>query len=98
MRSIFSYVELGGWVVGAELRCSTEAIRMLLMMYALSQALGGAIALSTATTRHNSSSILRRTGGRPLEAESAEVLPYFDPAYNCEMEMIAFDSRFPNPR
>jgi hypothetical protein len=94
----FSYVELGGWVVEEELRCSTEAIRMLLMMYALSQLLGGAIALSTATTRHNSSSILRRAGGKSLTEGAAEVPAYFDPAYNCEMEMLCFDSRFPNPR
>ena len=94
----FSYVELGGWVVEEELRCSTEAIRMLLMMYALSQLLGGAIALSTATTRHNSSSILRRTGGRTLTEGEVSVPIYFDPAYNCEMEMLSFDSRSPNPR
>lgn len=94
----FSYVELGGWVVGEELRCSTEAIRMLLMMYALSQLMGGAIALSTATTRHGSSSILRRTGGKSLMAHGAEVPTYYDPQYGCEMEMLAFDSRSPNPR
>jgi len=93
-----TYVELGGWVVGEELRCSTEAIRMVLMMYALSQTLGGAIALSTATTRHNSSSILRRAGGKSLSERGSEVPAYFDPHYNCEMEMVAFDSRFPNPR
>lgn len=94
----FSYVELGGWVVGEELRCSTEAIRMLLMMYSLSQLLGGAIALSTATTRHNSSSILRRTGGKSLMESGSELAPYYDPNYNCEMEMLTFDSRSPNPR
>ena len=94
----FTYVELGGWVVGEELRCSTEAIRMLLMMYALSQSLGGAIALSTATTRHNSSGILRRTGGRPLMVDGAEVPPYYDPHYGCEMEAVSFDSRLPNSR
>ena len=68
----FSYVELGGWVVSEDLRCSTEAIRMLLMMYALSQSLGGAIALSTATKRHNSAAILRRTGGTSLTVGGTE--------------------------
>jgi hypothetical protein len=94
----FNYVELGGWVVGETLRCSTEAIRMLSMMYAFSQLTGGAIALSTATTRHNSAAILRRTGGRSLEFEGDEVPPYYDPHYDCNMEVLCFDSRFPNPR
>jgi hypothetical protein len=94
----FTYVELGGWVVGEELRCSTEAIRMVLMMYALSQSLGGAIALSTATKRHNSATILRRTGAMSLEVEGAELPAYYDPHYDCEMEALCFDSRFPNPR
>jgi len=94
----FSYVELGGWVVSEELRCSTEAIRMLLMMYALSQSLGGALALSTATARHSSSAMLRRSGGRSMVEGGVEVPSYYDPHYNCEMEVLAFDSRFPNPR
>ncbi len=94
----FSCVELGAWVVSEKLRCSTEAVRMLLAMYSLSQILGGAVALSTATTRHNSSSILRRIGGARLMDGDTEVAPYFDPEYDCEMELLSFDSRFPNPR
>jgi hypothetical protein len=94
----FKYVELGAWVVGEDLRRSTEAIRMLMMIYALSQSLGGAIALSTATTRHNSAGILRRTGGKPLAFAGSDVPAYFDPHYDCEMEVLSFDSRFPNPR
>jgi hypothetical protein len=93
----FSYVELGGWALGEELRCSTEAIRMLLMMYALSQSLGGALAISTATTRHHSSSILRRVGGTRLVEHGKEISPYFDPNYNCEMDLVSFDSRTPSP-
>jgi hypothetical protein len=94
----FKYAELGAWVIGEDLRCSTEAIRMLMMIYALSQSLGGALALSTATTRHNSAGILRRTGGKRLAFDGEEVLPYYDPHYGCEMEVLCFDSRFPNPR
>jgi len=95
----FAFVELGGWVVGEELRCSTEAIRIVLITYALSQLMGGAIGLTTATTRHSSSAILRRTGGTSLsDPWGAEVPSYFDPFYNCEMELLGFDSRHPNPR
>jgi len=92
------FVELGAWVVGEELRCSTEAVRMLMMIYALSQALGGALALCTATRRHNCAGILRRTGGKPLALGGVELPSYYDPHYDCQMEVLCFDSRFPNPR
>ena len=37
-------------------------------------------------------------GGSPLEAEGSTVPPYYDPKYNCEMEILRFDSRKPNAR
>jgi hypothetical protein len=27
-----------------------------------------------------------------------ELPPYFDPHYGCQMEVLRFDSRFPNPK
>jgi hypothetical protein len=92
------YVELGGWAVCESLRCTTEAVRTLLTVYALSQVRGGAVGLSSATTRHHSSSILRRIGGRPLKAHGVEVPSYYDATYACEMELLSFDSESPNER
>jgi len=92
------YVELGGWALSESLRCSTEAIRTLLTVYALSQVHGGALGLSTATTRHHSSSILRRIGGRTLKSNGTEIPSYYDPHYKCEMELLSFDSEAPNER
>ena len=92
------YVELGGWAVCESLRCTTEAIRTLLTVYALSQVRGGAVGLSSATTRHHSSSILRRIGGIPLKVKGVEVSPYYDAQYGCEMELLSFDSGSPNQR
>jgi hypothetical protein len=92
------YVELGGWAVSESLRCSTEAIRTLLTVYALSQVQGGALGLSSATTRHHSSSILRRIGGRTLRSNGVEIPSYYDPQYGCEMELLSFDSTAPNER
>jgi hypothetical protein len=92
------YVELGGWAVSPSLRCSTEAIRTLLTVYALSQVQGGALGLSTATTRHHSSSILRRIGGRTLKAKGVEIPSYYDSRYRCDMELLSFDSSAPNDR
>jgi hypothetical protein len=93
-----SYVEFGGWAVAEELRCSVEALRIALGVYSLAQSLGGCVGISAATRRHHSSSILRRIGGRPLAADGAELPPYFDPQYGCEMEMLRFESHSPNPR
>jgi hypothetical protein len=93
-----SYVELGGWAVCESLRRTTEAIRTLLTVYALSQVRGGAVGLSSATTRHHSSSILRRIGGRPLKANGVDVSSYYDAQYACEMELLSFDSASPNER
>ncbi len=92
------YVELGGWAVSESLRCTTEAVRTLLTVYALSQVRGGAVGLTSATARHHSSSILRRIGGKPLKANGVEVSSYYDDYYACEMELLSFDSEFPNDR
>ena len=97
-RQGLAYVELGGWAISEELRCSTEAIRALLTVYALGQSLGGARALTTATTRHHSSLILRRVGGQSLTARGVEFPPYYDAQYKCEMELLRFDSSTPNAR
>jgi hypothetical protein len=92
------YVELGGWALLEQVRGTTEAFRMAIAAYGLSQILGGGIGISTVTRRHGSASILRRIGGRPLETESSELPPYHDPEYRCEMEVLRFWSWAPSPR
>ena len=59
----FDYVELGGWAISEQMRCSAEALRMLLTIYALGQLMGGVLGITTATTRHHSSSILGASVG-----------------------------------
>lgn len=93
-----SYVEMGGWAISEGLRCTTEAIRMVLTAYGLARLLGGALGISTVTTRHSSSSILKRIGGEHLAARGIELPPYYDPQYKCHMEILRFDSECPNPR
>jgi hypothetical protein len=93
-----SYVEVGGWAIDPELRCTTEALRMALTIYGLGALLGGCLGITTATTRHNSSSILRRIGGQSLAVDGVELPTYFDPKYQCDMEILRFDSTRPNPR
>jgi hypothetical protein len=67
-------------------------------IYALCVQLGGAVGLSTVTQRHCSASILRRIGGKPLESEGLELPSYYDPLYDCQMEVMRFYSWAPNPR
>ena len=88
----FSYVEMGGWVIAKELRCTSEAALMVAGAYALATVLGGALGITTATRRHGSSSILKRLGGESLVGLGKEVPPYFDPHYQTEMELLRFDS------
>jgi hypothetical protein len=71
---------------------------MALAMYALCQQLGGAVGLSTVTQRHCSASILRRIGGRPMESNGWQLPSYYDPLYDCQMEIMRFYSWEPNPR
>jgi hypothetical protein len=97
-RRDFTYVEMGGWALREDVRCSTEALRIALAAYALARNLGGAISVTTATARHCSSSILRRIGGEPLAMGRTELPSYHDPRYKCEMTILRFDSDRPNPR
>jgi len=92
------YVELGGWALLEKIRGTTEAFRMAMATYGLSQLLGGAVGISTVTRRNGSASILKRIGGRPLKCKTVELPSYHDPGYRCEMEVLRFRSWAPNPR
>lgn len=92
------FAELGGWCVADVARHSRHALRSVLYMFALGEILGGTIGLSTATTRHCSSSILQRLGAQKASLDG-EVLPsYFDRRFDCEMELLQFDSLRPSPK
>jgi hypothetical protein len=71
---------------------------MALATYSLAQVLGGCIGITTATTRHSSSSILRRLGGSSLESGGDELPSYYDPQFQCQMEVLGFDSDRPAPK
>ena len=94
----YRVVEAGGLALDQIIRGSTEALRLALGMFALCEQIGGAVCVSTATQRHCSASILRRIGGKPLESEGLELPPYYDPQYDCQMEVMRFYSWAPNPR
>jgi hypothetical protein len=92
------YAEVGGWAVSKRSRCTSEGLVLALAGYSLGRIAGGSLGITTATVRHCSSSILRRIGGVPLDASGTPVPPYYDPRYKCEMEILRFDSRWPNAK
>ena len=92
------FVEVGGWALSEEVRSSGEALRTALASYAVGQILGGCRGIGTVTIRHNSSRILRRIGGQSLFCDGQEFPRYYDRRYQCELEILRFDSRHPNPR
>jgi hypothetical protein len=94
----FPLLEIGGWALHEHARGTMEALRMALASYSLTRLLGGGIAISTATRRNGSASILRRLGGRSLQHDGEEVPAYFEPQYGCEMEVLRFYSWAPNAR
>jgi hypothetical protein len=93
-----AFVEVGGWALTHEFRRTKEAVKIALAAYSLARILGGCIGITTATVRHSSASILRRIGGRCLQADGIELPSYYDPRYKCEMVALRFDSSAPNPR
>lgn len=91
-------VELGGWVITEEARCSKVALEMAISIVSLADALGGAIGLSTTTTRHGSAAMMRKLGGVPLGVNGKEIPAYFDSTYQCEIQLLSYDSAQPPPQ
>jgi hypothetical protein len=97
-REGLGFAELGGWAVTESSRCTSEGLVLALAGFSLGRVLGGTLGMTTATVRHCSSTILRRLGGSDLWAGDRKVPSYHDARYKCEMELLRFDSRFPNPK
>ncbi len=95
----YSYVEMGGWAIAEALRCTTEALRMIVSAYALARLWGGALGITTASRRSCSASILRRIGGRELAVDGRQLPAFCDAQYkSTEVEILRFDSSELNVR
>jgi len=97
-RMRMGFGEVGGWAVSEDHRWTIEPLRIILATYGLLELLGGCAGVATATFRHSSAMILRRIGLSSIEAGGEEIPPYYDPHYHCQMEVLQFDSRRPNPK
>jgi hypothetical protein len=91
-----AFAEAGGWAIAPEKRFTTEALRIAMASFSLARLLGGCVGITTATERHRSASILRRIGGRALECGGTKLPSYYDPQYQCQMEVLRFDSSSPD--
>jgi hypothetical protein len=97
-RMQLGFGEVGGWAVAEDHRGTLEGLRIILATYGLLELLGSCTGVATATFRHHSATMLRRIGLSSLSADGVDLPPYFDPRYGCQMEVLRFDSRFPNPK
>ncbi|MEO8098731.1 MAG: hypothetical protein ABI811_13600 [Acidobacteriota bacterium] len=92
------YVELGGWAIAPEIRGTSEVLRIALATYAVWRMLGGAVGIGTVTLRHQSASIVKRLGGKPLSLNGERLPVYEDAQYGCEMELLRFTLQDVSPR
>jgi hypothetical protein len=93
-----NFGEVGGWAVAESHRGTLEPLRIILATYALLELLGGSLGVATATYRHESAPMLRRIGLGGMLAGEEELPSYYDPNYGCQMQVLQFDSRHPNPK
>jgi hypothetical protein len=90
--------EVGGWAVDAEFRNQRVSTLLPIAGWSLYQLIGDALVVASATTRHHSSAILKRIGGFALMLEDEQLPSFMDDFHGCEMELLGFDSRRPDPK
>jgi hypothetical protein len=79
---------ISGWCVSPKYRQTRVALDLALAPFRIAQVLGDSAGIATATTRHHSSRILQKLGGRVIAT-------YWDAEYGCEMQRLEFQlSRF----
>jgi hypothetical protein len=91
-------IEPGGWVVDEDLRGTCEAVSIAIGAFAWAQILGHCTGFVTATVKHGSSAILRRLGGRSVQVRGQTIPRYFESAWDCDAELLRFDTNSLNPR
>jgi hypothetical protein len=90
-RNALAYVEIGGWAVLKTWRKTRAAVDMLAASYALGELWGGCVGICTATFRNASASIIRRFSGSTSSTKDGPFTVYYDPQYDCAMELLRFD-------
>lgn len=91
-------LETGGWAVDPDVRNAAVAPITMATSWALGRIHGGARGIGSATMRHGSATMSRRFGGFGIPRDPHSTLgPFYDSYYQCEMQILGFDSRILNP-
>ena len=90
--------EVGGWAVSKSHQASRAAMALPLAGWSFSRICGKQIWIASATERNRSAEMLRRIGGWPLKLGGADLPPFFDSVYNCQMQLLCFCSDVLNPK
>jgi len=90
--------EIGGWAVDEEFRNHRVSTLLPIAGWALYQIVGNAFGVASATRRHHSAAILKRIGGFELKHGDEQLPCFMDDFHGCELELLGFDSRRPNPK
>jgi hypothetical protein len=87
-----AFYEIGGWAVAAQHRNSTKGIILACACWSLAQLLAPGRGVASATLRNQSAPLLRRLGAFSLHHRLKKLTKFFDPVYDCDMELLAFDT------
>ena len=90
--------EAGGWAVRRGHRCGSKSLVVVLSLWSLLQAVGDCRMIATAGRCNRSAEMLHRLGGTALSLNGAELPAFFDDHHRCDIELLGFDSRFPDDR
>lgn len=88
---------LGGWAIAEKYR-NTKAFLDNRGPLSLGRDDGHCLFSCTVTVRRRASPVLRRVRAQNLMSCGESFPVYFDPQYNCTMELLGFDSRQAHPR
>jgi hypothetical protein len=87
------FFEAGGWAIDSNARSRSVAIVVLAANWSLCRAIGGAKGIGALTTRHNAAAIAKRFGGFEIRSgKKATLGQFFDPYYQCDMEILGVSS------
>ncbi|GAA4412991.1 hypothetical protein GCM10023187_40760 [Nibrella viscosa] len=90
-------VEPGGWAVDRQISEKLTGTVLAASCWAFCQLIGGAVAVATATVKHNAADLLRMMGGINC-LQGTTNARFFDSFHQCELELIFFQSDKINPR
>jgi hypothetical protein len=88
--------DTGAWAVAKGAHNHGLGVALIIVGWALYRHLGDAWVMAMATQRHRASELLKALGASALAMDGVPLPSFFDPAYDCTMELLVFDTRHPS--